>query len=83
MRDWATELRMAGGSDRRASSARKHESRKSSTLMTSPMRLRSAATTRSLKRLLKELAEPIRRDKKSKVDGLGAPFMSAPAQERA
>lgn len=38
--------------------------------MTSPIRPRRAATTRSLNRLLNELAEPIRRERKSKVKGL-------------
>lgn len=66
----ATLLRIGGGKLRKVSSARKHESRSSSILMTSAIKRRSAATTLSLNRPLNELAEAIRRDKRSSVVGL-------------
>lgn len=66
----ATLLKTAGDRDRSMSSARKHESRSSSDLMTSATRRRSDATTRSLKRLLNELADDRRRCRKSNEGGL-------------
>ena len=58
------------------SRARKVESRSSSSLMTTTARRRREATTRSLNRLLKELAEERRRPRKSNAIGLREPLLS-------
>lgn len=61
----ATDARTGCGSVRKTSSARNVESRSSSCLMTTVESRRSDATTRSLKRMLNELAEDKSRASKS------------------
>lgn len=66
----ATELSTVGESDRSMSRARNVESRRSSCLMTTTQSRRRAATTRSLNKLLNELAFVRSFDRKSNASGL-------------